>query len=261
MNRAERKRQSKDDERTLARGLDPQSQHPEPVAAMARQMSALFERARRDRNIDMPVKYLFSTAEATLGGLKDIRLACAKGCAHCCHIWVSATAPEVLYVAKLIRRRRDSQAVDRVRAAFQFTRSYSFSVRALHPAPCPMLNVGEQACTVYESRPLACRFTASPDAGVCERSFRQLTREAVPVPQRYLRGRGSYELATVMALKHAGLPHYFYEYNAALDRALAREDAEKAWLGGEDIFADVRRDPHDVLEDGPVPQLYRLAFG
>jgi hypothetical protein len=91
--------------------------------------------------------------------------------------------------------------------------------------------------------------------------LRELSRETVPVPVRYLRGRGGYELANAMALKQAGLPHYYYEYNAGLMRALERDDAEGAWLGGEDVFADVRRDPHDVYQDPPVPHLVRLAFG
>jgi hypothetical protein len=43
--------------------------------------------------------------------------------------------------------------------------------------------------------------------------------------------------------------------------ALERHDAEHAWLGGEDVFAQIRRDPHDVFQDPPVPQRMQLAFG
>ena len=261
MNRAERKRQAREDEEKLAHGLDPALRDPQPPAAMARMMHALFEQAKRDRNIDAPVKFLYAKAEATLERLKDIRVACKKGCAHCCHIWVSATAPEVLFVAKLIRRRNDAAAIDYVRAAHLLTKGYGFAIRAMHPSPCPMLDTATQACTVYDSRPLACRFTASPDPYVCERAFREVSRERVPVPLPNLIGRGSYEVATAIALKQSGLPHYYYEYNAALERALSREDAEAAWLSGEDIFADVRRDPHDVTRDAPVPQMIKLAFG
>jgi hypothetical protein len=258
MNRAERKQQAKEDEKTLAQGLDPLSQDPGPLAAMARQIYALLERAKRDRNIDPPVKFLYAKADASLQRLKDIRVACRKGCAHCCHTWVSASAPEVLFVAKTLRRRAGTLA-ENVRAANALTKGYSFSVRALHPTPCPMLK--DDACSIYDSRPMTCRFAASPDAYICARVLRELSRETVPVPLNYLRGRGGYELSIVMALNQAGLPHYYYEFNAALTRALEQDDAERAWLGGEDVFADIRRDPHDVFQDCPVPQMVKLAFG
>jgi hypothetical protein len=256
MNRAERKRQAKDDEAKLDRGLDPSSDDPEPIAAMARQMHVLLLRATREKDIDPPVEYLYAKADATLERLKDTKVACRKGCSHCCHIWVSATAPEILYVAKLVRRRGTAE---NVRAANALTSGYSFSIRALHPMPCPMLK--DDACTIYPQRPVSCRFAASPDAHLCRRTMREFSRETVPVPVRHLKGRGRYELATAIALRQAGLPHYYYEFNAALTRAFEHEDAESAWLSGEDVFANVRRDPRDVLEIGPIPQMTKLAFG
>jgi len=47
---------------------------------------------------------------------------------------------------------------------------------------------------------------------------------------------------------------------STLARALERSDAESAWLGGEDVFFDVRRDPHDVSTDTLSRQLYKYAF-
>jgi len=61
-------------------------------------LQALLERAKRDQDIDPPVKYLHAKVDATLQGMKDIPIACRMGCSHCCHAWVSATAPEVLTV-------------------------------------------------------------------------------------------------------------------------------------------------------------------
>jgi len=174
---------------------------------MARQMHALIERAKRDRDVDPPVKYLYAKADATLDRLKDVRVACRKGCSHCCHVWVSATAPEILHVAKQVRRR--SGAAENVRAAHAITGGYSFSVRALRPNPCPMLS--EDACTIYEHRPVSCRYAASPDDYACRRVMRELVREVVPMPLLHKRGRGAYEIATVIALHRAALPHHYYE--------------------------------------------------
>src|SRR6266850_6013869 len=139
MNRAERRRQTKDDEKRLKGGSGPESSDPEPTAAMARQMHALFETAKVDKNIDPPVRFLHAKVEATRQAMKDVSVACVKGCAHCCHVWVSATIPEVLFIAKLIHRHADGAVIEKVRGAHRNTKDYDFATRERHPNPCPML--------------------------------------------------------------------------------------------------------------------------
>src|SRR5262249_26844399 len=156
-----------------------------------------------DADISPPVKYLYAKADETIARLKDIKVACKKGCSHCCHVWVSASAPEILYVAKQIRRRVG--AADRVRAAHAVTGGFTYSIRALHPNPCPMLN--DDACSIYEHRPMACRFAASPDDFACRRVMIELVREPVKMAPWHMRGRGGYEMAMVIALHRAELPH------------------------------------------------------
>jgi len=259
MNRADRKRRAKEDENLLVRGIDPEARDPEPIAAMARQMLALLEKAKREGDIDPPVKFLHAKVEATVQGMRDIPLACAKGCSHCCHAWVSATAPEVLFAAKLIRRRANAGTAEKVRAAHLATGDFDFAARARHPHACPLLE--GDLCTIYESRPDSCRFAASMNAALCGRALRGLSGENIPIPLVYLQGRGAYELAVAIALTHAGLPHRHYEFNAALARALERDDAEAAWLAGEDVFFDVRQDPNDPMSGQIAQLLYRKAFG
>jgi hypothetical protein len=108
---------------------------------------------------------------------------------------------------------------------------------------------------------MACRFAASVDAAICLRVFREASAEAIPGPARNLRGRSAYQIALGVALRAAGLPHAYYEFNAALARALSREDAEAAWLSGEDIFFDVPRDPTDVFAHPQTRMIYTMAFG
>src|SRR6185369_4451035 len=91
MNRTDRKRQAKVDEKQLAHGVDPESSDPALIAAMARQMLRLFETAKSEKNIDPAVKFFHAKVEATLKG-SSIPVACGKGCAHCCHSWVSVIA-------------------------------------------------------------------------------------------------------------------------------------------------------------------------
>jgi Putative zinc- or iron-chelating domain len=258
MNRAERRRKSKDDERQLRNGIDAESSDPSRTAAMTRLLSDLLETAKRDRNIEPSVRFLHVKVDATLQTMRAVRVDCKKGCAHCCRVWVSATIPEVLFIAKAMRRRNDAQLGGRVAAAHRITGPYDFVSRQRLHHQCPLLS--DELCSVYEMRPVSCRFWASADVAACLRVFRQSSGETVPTPMSHLKGRGAYEIALSLALKHVGLPHYYYELNAALTRALEREDAESAWLGGEDVFFDVRRDPHDVSTDTVSRQLYKFAF-
>jgi hypothetical protein len=259
MNRAERRRKSKDDERLLKEGIDAQSSDPAGTAAMMRLMSELLEAAKHERNIDPPVRFLHTKVDATLHAMRAQRVDCKKGCAHCCRVWVSATIPEVLFVAKGMRRRNDAIATERVSAAHRITGAHNFTTRQRLHQQCPLL--ADDLCSVYETRPVSCRFWASTNVMACLRVFRQSSGETVPTPLNNLKGRGAYEIALSLALKHVGLPHYYYELNAALSRALERDDAESAWLGGQDVFFDVTRDPHDVSTDAVSRQMYKFAFG
>jgi len=257
MNRAERKRQAKLDEKLLQRGIDSASQDAEPIAAMARQLHGLLEGAREKANIDAPVRFLHSKVEATLEATRALPVACVKGCSHCCHSWVSAPAPEVLYIAKALRAGMPQRA--RVASAFAATKNLDVLTRKRHPVACPLLE--QDLCSLYGLRPMACRFAASGDAAICLRVFREASAEAIPSPVRNLRGRGAYQIALGVALRGAGLPHAYYELNAALNRALSRDDAEAAWLSGEDIFFDVQRDPSDILQHPQAAMIYSMAFG
>ncbi len=257
MNRAERRQQTKNDERILARGIDPASQDAAPMAAMARQLHEHLEQAKHHANIDPAVRFLHAKVEATLEATKALPIACKQGCSHCCHSWVSAPAPELLFVAKRIRTR--AADVERLKTTYAAAKDLDVPERKRNPIPCPMLVA--DLCTIYQWRPMACRFAASADAAICARSFLKGSAEAIPSPVRNLRGRAAYQMALAIALRYAGLPHHYYELNAGLSRALEREDAERAWLKGEDIFAGVRRDPTDLLAHPQAEMLYREAFG
>jgi hypothetical protein len=257
MNRTDRKRQAKVDEKQLAHGVDPESSDPALIAAMARQMLRLFETAKSEKNIDPAVKFFHAKVEATLKG-STIPVACGKGCAHCCHSWVSVIAPEALFVAKQIRKKEGGDFVEKVKAAYRITGDLDSAARTRLAAPCPLL--AADLCSVYQWRPAVCRFAASVSATACQRVLRLLAPETIPTPARNVRGRVAYEIAASIALVEAGLPHRYYEFNAALMRALERDDAEAAWLAGEDVFAGVRQDPTDTAATPNAQAIRRYAF-
>jgi Fe-S-cluster containining protein len=257
MNRAERKRQAKEDEKRLLHGIDPETNDAGPTAAMARQMHALFETAKEAGNIDPPVKFLYVKAAASIAS-RPIPVACARGCSHCCNGWVSVTAPEILFAAKRVRKKGDA-LMARVQEAYEAIGAYAFAERPNHPRRCPMLE--GDACGLYDSRPFACRLASSVDAKACERVFRLLAPETIPAPVRHIRTRELYQLAMTVALARAGLPHLYYDLTQGLARALSREDAESAWLSGEDVFAGVGTDPTDLMTKDKSQLVYGQAFG
>src|SRR5262245_53126083 len=101
-----------------------------------------------------------------------VRIECAKGCAFCCHVAVSALAPEVFLVANTIRAQHTSDFEARVagiRAAAQVTNRLSIIERARRRLPCALLENGQ--CTAYAARPGPCRGVTSISAKACERAF------------------------------------------------------------------------------------------
>jgi hypothetical protein len=259
MNRAERRQQAKEDAKRLVHGIDPRAQDAEPVAAMARQLLTLFEEAKDAGNIDPAVRFLHAKAEATIDSTKGITLACKKGCAHCCHTWVSVPAPEILFLAKRLKQRQDGAAAERIQQADGRTKGLDPAARKKHPNPCPMLD--RDICSVYELRPIACRFASSANAAICARTLIEGGSEPIPSPVVHIRGRSGYQIAMAIALKYAGLPHHFYEFNAAMARAIEVKDADRSWLKGNDIFSGIQRDPTDVIAHPQAQMIYRRAFG
>lgn len=177
-------------------------------------------------------------------------IACARGCAFCCHVSVTASAPEIFLVAAKIREKpkdRQEDFLNRVRAADQRTRQMSSRQRGANKIPCALLN-DDKMCSVYEARPGACRGFSSTSAEMCRRGF-----EGEPVqvntPAVWTSLRSAHKQALWAALAAEKLPVEYYELHHALRIALEVPDAENRWLAGEDIFSGVAR---EIVSDPAV---------
>lgn len=110
-------------------------------------------------------------------------IACAEGCAYCCHLKVLTTAPEAIRIAEYLRKSLAPDALaavrDRVAKTDAVTRGMSMEERARARVPCPLLENGR--CAAYPVRPLACRGANSYDAAACERGFHE-PDAAPPLP-------------------------------------------------------------------------------
>ncbi|RKZ35304.1 MAG: hypothetical protein DRQ37_06705, partial [Gammaproteobacteria bacterium] len=111
------------------------------------------------------------------------RLACARGCHHCCYLPVETSVPEAIHLALAARStfNKDTLAAVSLRT---HAAAAAYGVAATTGAPpenipCPILKDG--ACGLYGARPLACRGWNSLDASVCEQAKEQGTRK-VKIP-------------------------------------------------------------------------------
>jgi hypothetical protein len=260
MERAERRRQAKEDERALARGLDSERPDGPQIMVLMRLMHARLEEARDAGTLAPLAAFLRDSLRAAWRAEPRKALACRRGCAHCCHAFVSARAPEVLIAKSAIPAREREALRAAVEATYRVTGTLGPEARAKLATPCPMLAAGE--CRIYDARPGTCRTAVSLDVAACAAAFAPGAGPIdIPTPDFHIVMRRGYSIALAGALKRAGYSAPSYEFVGAMRAALARPDAESAWLAGEDVFAGVQTDPgSDPFEHARNRQVYELAF-
>ncbi|HEX8191469.1 MAG TPA: YkgJ family cysteine cluster protein [Allosphingosinicella sp.] len=244
----------------MARGFDAARPDGPQIMMLMRLLHERLEDARDAGSIAPLAAFFSDNLKAAWRAEPRPALACRMGCAHCCHAWVSARAPEVL-IAKRAIAPRDLPALQ---AAVALTHARTAASgpeeRAAMAEPCPMLDQGR--CRIYAGRPSSCRSAVSLDADLCAEAFRPGAAPVdIPTPDFHIVMRRGYGIALAGALKRSGFPAASYEFVAAMHAALARADAEAAWLAGEDLFAGVQIDPgSDPFEHPRNRQVYELAF-
>jgi hypothetical protein len=260
MGRAERRQQLKESEKRLAAGLDVRRRDGRDLVALMRVLHDRAELSIRKRSVRPLMEFLYANLSGGAKHISETHIACARGCAHCCTVWVEASPPEVLYAVAAMDPALRSRAAGVVEEACVQTTSLSFEARNNVRVPCPLLE--SDACSDYSARPIACRTAVSTDADVCLRAYRLLSGEGIPVPVAWSGIRQGYSVALEGALIHAGLAHRYREWNESLRVALSDADAEARWLGGADIFASASSTGAPATFNHPDWRtLYVQAFG
>ena len=182
----------------------------------------------------------------------DHRIDCGKGCAFCCHLRVTALAPELFHVANFIRKRGGvTETIAEMRGADSRSRGLGAIERPKHRVPCGLLRAN--SCSVYEARPSSCRGLTSISVLTCERGFNG-EEVQVMTPAVWTEIRRAHNQAMWAALSAVALPADSYELNHGVLVALENPDAEARWLKGEDVFAGVSCDRLSEGEDAPRKQ-------
>ena len=171
-------------------------------------------------------------------------LDCKRGCATCCTLCVSATAPEILLIARLLRilspglLERGIDLVQRVRDVDAKARGLDEAQRLALREFCPYIAQG--VCVIHRWRPLACRGHASHDVKACVAAAAGRA-EDVPYSIGHRTVRALVQNALQSSLRDAGLAWGMYEFNHAVLLALDDPDAEARWLAGEDVLAAAKQ--------------------
>ncbi len=168
-------------------------------------------------------------------------VACAKGCAFCCYMTVTVTAPEIFQIVNVLRDQYKDDfgtILDRVRIADEKTRGLTVRERQMAKIPCVLLQ--DNACSVYADRPGVCRGLASISADTCERAYNGDV-SGIETPAVWTSLRNAQKQALWAALDASNLPSESYDFHHGLRVALENPDGEERWLKGEDLFADVAR--------------------
>jgi Fe-S-cluster containining protein len=162
--------------------------------------------------------------------------ACARGCSYCCYSAVPVSAPEVLALASHITAAGSAAGLDAATTISRTTERAALqkSGTATGSLPCPLLV--DDTCSVHEARPMSCRQTFSTSAAAC-REAKEGWRNDFPFVPAGINVGVMLRSLLISASRSAGLDSATYELSSALAIALTTPDAERRWLGGEDVFA------------------------
>jgi Fe-S-cluster containining protein len=160
---------------------------------------------------------------------------CAAGCAACCHRQIVCTIPEAIGIAAWLGDGEKTRVQAAARQLHDETARMDESQRIRTGLPCPLLVDGQ--CSVYETRPLACRALYSFDRQACDRLYRDFAFETkVPRYDLMIEAHGQMLLGYGRALDRLGLDGSLVELSQALRIILDAPDAITRYLAGEKPF-------------------------
>jgi Fe-S-cluster containining protein len=232
--KAQREALARQDALFIAEGLRPGD--PRSTEAHLRHTALLL----RDRQARSPcakaVAHVAGLFERSIPSVARGAIACASGCAWCCHQPVFVTPPEAFFVADQIRTRTGTiAAMERALSAVAGRQADAERVPWVR---CPLLG-DDNLCSVYASRPLACHAYVSIRVEDCRHSYPHPGNATVTAPAAYREVRELCRMILLAAARVNGLTDAGYEMNAAVIAVLGADNAEKRWLRGEDIFAGI----------------------
>ncbi|HEY7872478.1 MAG TPA: YkgJ family cysteine cluster protein [Rudaea sp.] len=159
---------------------------------------------------------------------RGVRFDCKKGCAICCRLEVHVLPQEAFRIAGVLRDRPNREAL--VAALSEHVETHRGVTDTRKRNFCPFL--AEGACSIYESRPMACRKMVSLDVERCK----QMDGTYPSDPEMFFKS-DAVAAGTRKAYARLKLPSEMHEMIASVLLALTDPSAEERWWNGEDVFA------------------------
>lgn len=161
--------------------------------------------------------------------MSDRGFDCTGGCDSCCHATdVGLTPTELFYLANHIAQNKLHMREG----------EFSISRRNKERDPCPLLNEGW--CTVYEGRPLSCRYILSTDVNSCLKRKMTLTGGA-KLPPPFSHFRSSIAAAQFILFRKRGLDARWLVMDHSIQTILETENAVSKWLSGEKFSGNIHK--------------------
>ena len=152
--------------------------------------------------------------------------ACQAGCAHCCHLRVEATEPEVFHIAQHLRAQPAEALADALSALHRHVTTAALN--PTNPARQACSFLVDERCSIYPVRPAACRKAHSLSAPHC-------AEQSATIPQnlRLLVDAEALMAGTALAYRDQPLLASAHELNAAVLAALNDPAAQARWYQGD----------------------------
>ncbi len=160
---------------------------------------------------------------------RGVRFDCKKGCTICCRLEVQVLPQEAFRIARVLRDRPDREFL--VAALAEHVEAHRGVTETHKRNFCPFLV--DAACSIYDSRPMACRKMVSLDVERCKQMG-----ESVPSDPEMAFKSEAIIKATRKAYARQKLPNQTHEMIASVLLALTDLSAEERWWDGEDVFAN-----------------------
>jgi hypothetical protein len=180
--------------------------------------------------------------------------ACARGCAWCCHVYVTVVAPEAIVALRWVEAYFTPDEIEALRARLRATAE---GARDATPGEYPRQTCAflvDGACSIHPARPAHCRAAHSVDVMACIAAYEARPSNNLTVPARraVLAQAAEVRLGYGEALAHAKVDRTAYELQQVALLLLQDPGAAGRWLAGDVTSLDVARAriPVGQPEDG-----------
>ena len=221
-------------------------------SAVSPELQAAFNRERKDARARKPVDAAAGRTQTLhmydrLAILQNdiiargkVEFSCERGCSYCCHLRVQIRPHEAFVLVQHVEAEfgagQRARAIARIEENLKRIAMLTPEQHIRAGIPCALLEEG--VCTVYESRPAACRKYYSVSVETCRNAFNDTSAPLTgEIEDEQVRLAGNaVALGYAKGLEDAGYDATLYELHYALHRALSNPKAEKRYRHGKRPF-------------------------